>query len=427
MRRAAAASCLLLVLFAAPAPAAPAQAAAPTDACAPVRAVLDPLIRPWLVHGERGPNHKAIGVAVGVYLHGLECFLGYGTTRLDGGHAPTRDTLFEIGSVTKTFTATMLALRAVRNPVFSPLSTVNVSGIPCAGGQCLHLANGMERLTYRELATFTGGMPDDPTNLTGIGMRRYTQADFIAYLNSLAAPPTGLPTVDSYSNSSYGLLGQSLMALDGYHDFADPVAFRTSFDEWIGKAITGPLGMLCTAADVAELPPSCAVDRKLATGYRFDHGRYVAVREPWPWVPWGPAGALRSDTRDLLRYVAAYLGAGSVDGIAVPRELTEAMAIARTPTEVQLTKHPAEHQAFAWVVVAPLKPPSTTVLKDGGTAGFSACVALMPGRNAGLVLLANSSRTVACGKARTALRRASKPHRAPADPGKPVPAPGWSD
>ncbi len=405
-RLAAAAGGVSLILLAASAPGQSARNPAGADspaACAPTRAVVDRIIRPWIVHGERGPDRKAVGVALGVYLNGTECYFNYGTTRLGSDETPTRHTLFEIGSVTKTFTATMLALREVRNPVFSARSLVNTSRIPCAGKLCLKLANGMDQLTYRELATFTGGLPDDPTNLGGIGMRHYTQADFIAYLNGLAPPPSGLPATDSYSNSSYGFLGQLLMALDGYHDFDDPAAFRASFNEWIGDGITGPLAMTCTTADIAALPSVCNAGAEMATGYRYEQGRYVAVREPWPWVPWGPAGALRSDAEDLLHYTAAYLGAGKAGDVPVPAELTKAMALAREPTEVQITETPANRQAYAWVIVHAANEANVIVLKDGGTAGFSSCVAMMPERGTGVVVLINSTRTLACKKARAVL------------------------
>lgn len=406
---------LVLALAAAPPSASSTGAVQPSapaggDACAPIRAVTDRVIRPWLVHKANAPNRKAIGVAVGLYLAGRECYFGYGTTRLGSGATPTRRTLFEIGSVTKTFTATMLALREVHNPAFDARSPVNTSGIPCAGRVCLKLANGMQDLTYRELATFTGGLPDDPTNLTGTDMRQYTQADFIAYLNSLAAPPSGLPAANRYSNSGYGFLGQLLMALDGYHDFDDPDAFRASFDRWIGRAILGPLAMTCTAADVTILQPACNAGLETATGYRYEHGRYVEVRRPWPWVPWGPAGALRSDAEDLVHYAAAYLGAVEVGGVRVPSDLSQAMALAITPTEVTLPGgNSANRQAYAWVVHGASNPANAFVVKDGGTAGFSSCIAMMPARKAGAVILVNSARAAACGKARRLLRVATAP------------------
>ncbi|MGH8274299.1 MAG: serine hydrolase [Gammaproteobacteria bacterium] len=395
-----------LVVICLPIAAKAAGKAASPDPCPAVRARVNRLIKPWLAK-DGGGDKKTVDAMVGLYLNGKTCYFGYGRTRIRDGHVPTRRTLFEIGSVTKTFTATMLALREVRNPAFSAQSPVNISGIPCARGLCLHLSSGMKGLTYQDLATFTGGLPDDPTNLHGVGMRHYTQADFIAYLNGLSAPQTGLPTVDRYSNSSYGFLGQLLMARAGYRDFDNPDAFRASFDKWIGHAITMPLGMNCTAADIASLPRECAAQSEMAKGYRFAHGRRIVVREPWPWVPWvpwGPAGALRSNVQDLVRYVAAYVGALEVGGAAVPRELTRAMAVARTPAGAHWNKRSKILQAYAWVQLPAGDPSRAVVFKNGATAGFSSCIAMMPGFGTGAVILSNTANTRPCSKAIRILR-----------------------
>jgi CubicO group peptidase (beta-lactamase class C family) len=112
---------------------------------------------------------------------------------------------------------------------------------------------------------------------------------------------------------------------------------------------------------------------------------------------------LRSDAEDLLHYTAAYLGAGKAGDVPVPAELTKAMAFAREPTEVQITEAPANRQGYAWVVVHAGNEANVVVLKDGGTAGFSSCVAMMPARASGVVVLVNSTRTLACKKARAVL------------------------
>lgn len=373
--------------------------------CAALGGAVARVVRPWVVAGERGSGHKAVGVAVGLYQGGRECYFGFGTTRFVSGGAPTRNTLFEIGALTETFTATMLALHEVQDPAFSARSPVNIRGIPCSRRVCLRLGNGMEQLTYRELATFTGGVPDDPGGLPGPGMRHDTQADFLGYLDGLSAPPGGLPTAVRHSISSYGFLGQLLMSLGGYHDFNDPRAFRASFDEWIGRSITGPLAMTCTAADVASLPTACHAGSELATGYDYRHGRYVPVDEPWPWLPSGAADALRSDTEDLVHYLAAYVGASDASGVRVPRALAQAMERARNPVGVPPGGRSGRRQAYAWVVVDASQPRRSIVYTGGDTAGFSACLALAPAAGAGVVLLVNAGRARPCVRARKLLQR----------------------
>ncbi|HEX5313621.1 MAG TPA: serine hydrolase, partial [Gammaproteobacteria bacterium] len=142
---------------------------------------------------------------------------------------------------------------------------------------------------------------------------------------------------------------------------------------------------------------------ELASGYRHRQGRLVRVLRPWPWTPWGPAGALRSNARDLLHYTAAYLGAEQAGDVAVPLELSRAMALARAPADVKLVDGSGS-QAYAWVVRNADNPARSMVYKNGGTAGYSSCIALWPAGKTGVVLLMNSSKTHACKKGLALLR-----------------------
>ena len=77
-------------------------AAKPADPDAPLR----DLARRWLT------NNDGVGLSVGIYDNGQRRFLNLGATQLDGNRPPIKDTVYEIGSISKTFTAQLLA-RAV--------------------------------------------------------------------------------------------------------------------------------------------------------------------------------------------------------------------------------------------------------------------------------------------------------------------------
>lgn len=384
---------VLAALSAPPAVAVPASA---TPLCQQEKQIVQPIVlRHLYIPGHGGSSQKAVGIMVAVYSGGQPCFFGYGSTELDAGTPPTRDSIFEIGSVTKTFTGTMLALRQIRKRnSFRARTAVDTSDIPCADSAkqiCLQLTNGMQSVTYFELATFTGGLPDFPPNYTNSD---YTQAEFIQFLDAWAAPPGGLPAEDVYSNSGYGLLGELLMSFDGYTGFNDPDVFRAQYDEWIKRAIAYPLGMACTGVDVNTLPRSCAVDQELATGYFYSSacGCYEAT-EPPQWNPLGPSGQLRSTAADMTKYMSAYLGNMAVAGKTVPLALHLAMRLASMPTEVQLSNAPENRQAYSWV----WRPASTGTVnrpasfsKDGAISGFSSCVFMARGAQLGVTLMANS-------------------------------------
>ena len=89
--------CLLLVCL-------PALAAAAPDGAADAK--LRDLARDWL------ERNAGVGLSIGVYDKGTRQFFNFGTTRIDGGAAPTKDTIYEAGPLAKTMAAQILA-RAV--------------------------------------------------------------------------------------------------------------------------------------------------------------------------------------------------------------------------------------------------------------------------------------------------------------------------
>ena len=132
------------------------------DEAAAVKRVVDGIMQPFLAEGERMAGGHAwrrspdLGAIVAVSLHGHRYFFPYGKAT-DAGAPFTRETLVEIGSCTKTFTATLFALAINRNQI-----------VPDASAQ-KYMPKGYtlraRELTPLELADFTSGMPDDPTNL----------------------------------------------------------------------------------------------------------------------------------------------------------------------------------------------------------------------------------------------------------------------
>jgi CubicO group peptidase (beta-lactamase class C family) len=98
----------------------------------------------------------------------------------DAGAHFTRETLVEIGSCTKTFTTTLFALAINRKQIIPDVSAQKYmpNGYTLRAGQ----------LTPLELADFTSGMPDDPTNLPrGLERRsieNYTVKDFLTWASN---------------------------------------------------------------------------------------------------------------------------------------------------------------------------------------------------------------------------------------------------
>jgi CubicO group peptidase (beta-lactamase class C family) len=160
---------------------------------AAVKRLVDGIMQPYLVQeqrmtgGRRWSRSPHLGAIVAVSLHGHRYFFPYGKAT-DAGALFTRETLLEIGSCTKTFTTTLFALAINRNQM-----------VPNTSAQ-KYMPNGYtlraQQLTPLELADFTSGMPDDPTNLPRELERRsienYTVEDFLTWASNYV-PRTQLP------------------------------------------------------------------------------------------------------------------------------------------------------------------------------------------------------------------------------------------
>jgi CubicO group peptidase (beta-lactamase class C family) len=289
------------------------------------------------------------------------------------------DRRFEIGSVTKTMTATLLALLVGD----SVLQLDEEIGRWLSAGP-----NGA--ITIRQLATHTSGLPSTAPNLRiGQGDPRNPWAGY-----SFERAEEGLreATVTPgnpwrYSNLGYQLLGLILQRAGG-HDYPaliterllDPLAMTRS---GVGQRGTGTL--LPGHADGHEVP-------------RWEH-------------PLG-AGGVEATIEDLARYARACL-------FPPPTALGTAITLAQTPV---LPVDGGAGQALAWIV-----RPDGVREHSGGTGGFSACVSIDPTRERAVAILVSNQGSPAYS---SHLKQAAHLALAGEDPRQaetPQPWPSWQD
>ncbi len=327
-----------------------------------IKQVVDQFIQPFMT------QHQIPGVIVGVSIHGQEYFFPYGKATDDG--APfTADTLVEIGSCSKTFTTTLFALALNRNQMIADAPAQQYM----PGG--FRLQPGAQSLTPLELADFTSGLPDDPTNLPKgplwkRNIEHYTTKDFLTWVSKWT-PETKLPAPYLYSNAGIGLLSYMVAKATGQ-----------LWEQQLTSEITVPLSMPDT-----ELRPSQEQMKRMARG----HARNGGDAPPWPIYPWYAAGGLRSTARDMLHFGEANLGHKEVVGKPVSSELTAAMQLAQKP--IYTMPNGPNKQAMAWVnnVGNPQMGTHTVILKNGGTAGFGTVIVLDPTKDLTLFIGANRS------------------------------------
>ncbi|MFD3696934.1 serine hydrolase domain-containing protein [Streptomyces sp. NPDC058646] len=312
---------------------------------------------------------QRVGVVVAAVAGDSVEIRGAGTTGADPGHAPGPDTLFEIGSVTKPFTALALARLAVKGLVEldDPLSALLPEGatVPSRAGR---------QITLRHLATHTSGLPRLPKGMLLEAWLHPSKPDPYAgctadaLLAGLARTRLGAVPGQRfrYSNLGAGLLGLALAHRAG-----------TDYETLITREICAPLGM----ADTLVTPDGARAGRS-AQG----HGRRGRPVPPWNLAGLAGAGALRSTATDLVAFVRAQLDGG-------PAELAEAIRVSRE----------AEHRRspFAWVHLGWMghrlharQGGHLQIWHNGGTGGFSSFVGFDPEKRLAVIALSNTQRPV---------------------------------
>lgn len=269
------------------------------------------------------------------------------------------DTLFEIGSVTKTFTSLLALDMAKRgelnldDPVAKYLpSSVKV---PSEGGKQITLLN---------LAVQDSGLPFNASNMSGKNEEEqydtYDVAKMFAFLSGYALKdPPG--TKFQYSNLGMSLLGHVLERVS-----------KTNFESLVLDRICRPLHMNSTC--VKPLP---ALKSRMAVGHD-DKG----ARSPdFDLQAMAPAGALRSTVNDLLKYLAAEIG------------LTNS-PLSRLMQQSQVIRHTDSPDfgktAMPWVGQNAFNPPGTELLgHGGGTLGSATFIGIDKVQRRAVVVLSN--------------------------------------
>jgi CubicO group peptidase (beta-lactamase class C family) len=298
---------------------------------------------------------QLMGVVVGIFApDGKREFHCYGRATTSGS-PPTPKTVFEIGSISKVFTALLLADMVshgelkYEDPVQNHLPRELV--VP---------RRGSRQITLIELATHTSGLPQFPPNLTDAddSVAKYGMKQLAEGLAEIKLKDVDRPKV-RYSSLGMGLLGQALAR-----------ANKTSFIDLLRTRITKPLGMNDTTVTLANVPTG-----RIAIGFDEE-------MRPVPYSHFATldgAGAVCSTASDLLTFLEAESG-------RTETQLNHAM---------RMTQEKRQHDLFimdvglGWFMRE--RNDVTAWWHDGGTGGYTSFAAFCRKPAVGLVLLANTN------------------------------------
>ncbi|HJQ68101.1 MAG TPA: serine hydrolase [Blastocatellia bacterium] len=342
-----------VVLFAASAP-------AQTIDSAGVDRIMEEALKAWQVPGASlaiVQNDKVVHLK------------GYGVKE-KGSNAPvTPDTLFAIGSTSKAFTTTAMAMLVDEgkinwdDPVRKHIEFFRLSD-PLASDQ----------VTLRDIITHRTGLSRHDLLWYRSPWSREETIRRIGYVK-LTRP---FRSVWQYQNIMYTTAG-----------YVVGVASKSSWEEFVKKRIFDPLGM--TGANFSATVAEKAADR--ASPHVKERDGSVKA------IPWfnldnaGPAGSINAGARDMSRWVRFQLGNGTFEG----KRLVSAANLAEMHTpQMVLAVDPAAYPhtnmmsyGMAWFIHD--YHGQHMIAHTGGIDGFRARIVLLPKQNLGIVILTNSS------------------------------------
>ncbi|MGY3856268.1 class C beta-lactamase [Aeromonas intestinalis] len=343
-----------------------------------LKASVDEAIAPVL------SQYRIPGMAVALLKGGQTHLFHYGLANKEAGIPVDEQTLFEIGSVSKTLTATLGAYGVVGGHfgLNDPVSTLD----PALKG------SAFDRVTMGQLATYSaGGLPlqfPDEVN-SDVSMQAYYRQWSPAY-------PAG--THRQYSNPSIGLFGHLAARSQG-----------SSFEQLMEQTLLPQLGLSHTYLRVPETAMA---------HYAFGYDKGDKAIRINPGMLAAEAYGIKTSARDLLRFVEANMAEESRGGTNKAGQPGERLQAAISLTHTGIYSVGPMTQGLGWEMYdyplsletllagnsndMVLKPqPVTPVIKPapakasilfnktGSTNGFGAYVAFVPARGIGIVMLAN--------------------------------------
>lgn len=306
---------------------------------------------------------KHVGIVLGVQWQGETWTFARGRIAADRPGSPQPDTIFEIGSVTKVLTATVLA------------DMVQEGLVRLDDPMRRYLPPGMELpvrgwpITLADLATHTSGLPRLPPGLLrrSLGQRSnpyagFTELDLQRALTRtrLKGSPGGKPR---YSNFGFGLLGYVLA-----------LRSKQPFEQLVRDRVCRPLELADTRI---------AIPTEARARFADGHNRRGARVPHWDLGALEGAGALRSTLSDLLRFLELQ-----------HQHPSTPLGRAAHATHEPRAQRGKLSQGLGWAQL-PLRGASRQMIwHNGGTGGFRSFVGFVKESETGVAVLSNSSRSV---------------------------------
>ncbi len=298
---------------------------------------------------------KSVGLSIGILKDGKQYFYNYGETVKGNKQLPTNKNLYEIGSITKTFTGILLA-KAVTEGKLKLTDPVN-KYLPKNAAWLIFEGDTAKIIN---LSNHTSGLPPLPDNFDFTNeanpYKDYDEAKLLAYLKTakLQRKPG---TKFEYCNLGVGLLGYILSK-----------TYKMPFEEMVTKFIASKAGM----TDTREF-----LQKEDSALFMQGYNAALEKQSQWDLGALTAAGSLRSNTSDMLKY--AQLNLQTTDPV-----LQKAITLSHIQTFTDGQQKIALNwfiQNWGW---------GNILFHGGATGGYRSFLAINPVTKNAVVILCNS-------------------------------------
>lgn len=295
------------------------------------------------------------GLSIGIYKDGKEYFYNYGEVKRDSKVMPTNASIFEIGSISKTFCGILLA-QAISEKKVSLNDDIR-KYLPEKKYKNLEMYEAPIQLVH--LANHTSGLPRVPENIDAQPnydpmnpYKNYSKEMIFNYLEKITL------SSEPGKNCEYSNLGMALLGV-----ILEKV-YNKSFEELVKEKIATPFAMKNTGINLSD-----EQQKLFTTGYNSN-----GMETPhWDLGNMAAAGGIRSNTNDMLLYLEQNM-----------KESNEALKLAH-----QSTFNNGSNVALSWHLLK-TKQGNNLIWHNGGTYGYSSFCGFIKEKNSAVVVLSNS-------------------------------------
>ena len=328
--------------------------AKPAVKVADMQSVMSGDLEQALKSGALGPSSNA-GITIGILQHGDLRVFAFGTAK--------PDSIFEIGSISKTFTGLLLAQMVEQGLVKldEPVRQLLPAGtVPKPEGA---------EITLLDLTTQHSGLPRMPDNFKPASPDNpyadYGSTNLYQYIAGHGLGKAGTPDF-LYSNLGVGLLGQALANRAG-----------ETYPALLEQQVTAPLGLYDTVVSL-----SATQHARFIQGHAADH----SAAHAWDLDALAGAGAIRSTANDMLTYLEAQLHPDKIPSSHAPKTRTLPAALKLTH-ELRADVPGGMKIGFGWFC----NTATGTYWHNGGTGGYSSYAFFNPKEDYAGVVLFNTT------------------------------------